>query len=1117
MNKILRTELAREIRGSMPRFLSIMTMVALGVMFLVGLRSAAPDMRYTADKYFDEQGFFDLQLYSTVGFGPSDVEELAELEGVEACVGAQALDGTLTYGNMEKVIKLHSLTTGFNAPVLVKGRLPEAADECVLDEHLLDSIKLETGVMVKLSAAAEEALSFESYRVVGFVESPLYISLDRGTSTLGDGSVAGFVILPEDGFALDYSTVVYLRASDAAALDAYADDYQTAVRNLADRLEPVLETQAEERYVFLQEDGNRQLTEGKRELAKAKADAERQLTDAEQKLRDGRRELDEGWAALEQGKLDFETQSQAGREALDAAREELKNGRTELTEAELKLTLGQGALAMSRELYKTNLASAREAVAQAEVKNSEKQAAWILSRENAAAAHANVDAIQAGIRENMIAAMTGGEQNPEYTLEALTAALANAALEDALVDAAERSAADAAQELSDIKNDLEQTRRKGQEQISALEAEIAAGRAAIAAGRAKLEEGEAALAAGEAEYNSKIADGTKALEAAEDELHAGEEEYAQGLLALDSARTEAETALAEGREALNRAAKRLEELKTPETYVLDRNSNYGFVSYDQNAERMTNLAKVFPIIFYLVAALVCLTTMTRMVEEERTQIGSIKALGYGTWSIAAKFLLYGSLAALLGAIPGAAIGTVVFPWVIFTSYDILYELPWLTLLINWRLCLIAAAVGISVTVGATLWAMFATARQTPAVLLRPRAPKPGKRILLEKIKPLWRRMSFSMKVSARNLFRFKKRLFMTVIGVAGCTALLIAGLGLHTSIFNILDIQFFELYQYDVLLSVDTDSPGATERVEEFLENSAELQSWTGVYNRAVSFSGNGQSVEGFITVPSDPEALKDQILLRDMDSKETVEVPAEGGLIDLKLAELLDLNPGDALRTDVGHMISLPVAAVREHYVYHYAIVSAQTYYDLTGETASPNEYMIRLEQNDDESVSALCRALMRIDGVRSAQNKAAMARDFRKTMESVDAAVTIIILSAAALAFVVLYNLTNINVTERIRELATIKVLGFYDPEVAMYVYRENLVLTALGIALGQFFGKDLLAFLIRTVEMDIVMFGRDPKLENYLLSILLSFFFAAIVNVLMYYRIRKIDMVQALKSVE
>lgn len=1117
MNKSLRTELAREIRASKSRFISILTMVALGVMFLVGLRSAAPDMRFTADSYFDQHRFFDLQIYSTLGFGPTDVEALAALEGVEACVGAQSLDGTLRYRNTEKVIKLHSLTTDFNVPELVRGRLPETASECVADARLCDALSIEPGASVSISASPREALSDDSFTVVGIVESPLYISLDRGNSSLGDGSVAGFVLLPEAAFALDYSTVVYLRAAGAAVMDAYSSEYKDRIRALTDAAEPLTERLAAERYVFLQVDGAEQLSKGKAELADARRDADRQLAEASRELQAGRAALDDGWAELARGREELRQATQEGRRALDEAREELNAGRKKLRAAELQLPIAQGFVTMSRELYRSNLAAARDTVSQAEAQVARQQASLARAQAQAEQAHRELDEIREGLRQNLIAVLSGGEQDPAYTAEALTAALANAALEDALVEAAQHSLEAAQQELYDSRAKLEQTRSDGERQIAQASAQLAAGEAAVEEGRRELDAGAEALAAAQQDYDTQIAAGEQRLQEAEAELQRREEEYAAGVTALEEAKTEAETALAEGREALDRAARRLDDLAPAETYVLDRGSNYGFVSYDQNAQRMTNLARMFPVIFYLVAALVCLTTMTRMVEEERTQIGAIKAMGYGTWSIAAKYLIYGALAALIGSVLGAAIGTVLFPWIIFSSYDIMYDLPKLSLLVNWPLCLAATAVGLSVTVGATLWAMLSTARQTPAALLRPRAPRPGKRILLERIKPLWRRMSFSMKVSARNLFRFKKRLIMTVIGVAGCTALLIAGLGLHTSIFNILDVQFFDLYRYDVLLTVDTDTPGVGERVEAFLESRGEAASWAGVYNRSVRFSANGKNVEGYVMVPADPAALGEQILLRDMDTKQPVEVPAEGALIDLKLAELLELSPGDTVQADVGRMLSLRVDSLREHYVYHYAILSTAAYAALTGENPSPNEYLIRLDQNDDASVSAFCKALMGIEGVRSAQNKAAMARSFRNTMNAVDAAVTVIFLSAAALAFVVLYNLTNINVTERIRELATLKVLGFYDPELAMYVYRENIVLTLAGIILGQFFGKYLLAFLIRTVEMDIVMFGRDPHLQNYLLSVVLSLFFAALVNYRMFFRIRKIDMVQALKSVE
>ena len=1119
VNKSLRTDLAREIRRSLPRFLSILLMVALGVMFLVGLRSAAPDMRITADEYFDRQQMFDLQLFSTLGLTDEDLAALRAVEGVEAAAGGRVLDGTLSLGNVQKVVKLHSLTPGFDAPILQEGRLPERAGECALDTRLPGSLQAKLGSRVLLAAPDSEGLVCREFTVVGLADSPLYLSIDRGTSTLGDGSVAGFVLLTEDSFAMEAWTVAYLRAAGAAALDAYGPEYKDLIDALRVRTEPLLETRAAERYEFLREDGARQLAEGEEALEKGRAEAEARLEDAETQLTEGRTQLDRGWADLEQGRADYETGLQQGREALDAARAELEAGRQKLASAAIQLSVGRGGLAMLEQMAAENNANARRNTEQARQDLSKQQAELPALEERAAAAHREAEDYEAAWRKSAAAALLPGQEpDPDYTLDGLASLLFRASLEDALVEAARRDLGQAERAYAAAQAAQSKTQRENAAKLADARAQLAAGQAAYNAGQARLEAGEEALRQGEEELEAQSAEGARALEEGEAELRRREEEYAQGLEELEAGRLEAETALAEGREKLDKAARQLAELRPADTYVLNRHSNYGFVSYDQNAERMAKLAAMFPVIFYLVSALVCLTTMTRMVEEDRTQIGAIKSLGYGTGSIAAKYLLYGALAAAVGALLGALVGTTFIPWVIFSSYGIMYDLPRLSLRVHWGLCLGAAGVGLAVTLGATAWAMGATARQAPAALLRPKAPKPGKRILLERVGPLWRRLSFSMKVSARNLFRYKKRLFMTVIGVAGCTALLIAGLGLHSSIFDILDIQFFDLYRYDIQLTLDPDSEGAAGRVEALLAQRPEAESWTGIYSRSVRFSAGDSSMEGYLSVTADPEGLARQMELRDMDSKELLSVPEDGVLIDLKLAEDLGLKPGDPLEADMGRPVRLQVASVREHYVYHYAILTRELYTALTGESPGENEYLISLTADaGEETVSALCRDLMRLEGVQNVTNKTATANSFRKTMEVVNAAVMIIVLSAAALAFVVLYNLTNINVTERIRELATLKVLGFYDPELAMYIYRENLVLTALGILLGQPAGKLLCGFLIRTVEMDIVMFGRDPKPENYLLSVLLSLCFAALVNLLMYFRLKKIDMVQALKSVE
>lgn len=917
MQKTLRKELWREIHSSRNRFLSIFLMVALGVMFLVGLRSAAPDMRKTADGYFDGAGFYDVQVLSTLGLTEEDVSAFARTAGVEEAQGGFSVDATLTLGETQKTVKALNLSSEFDRPELLTGHLPERPDECLLDEKLQTLLDIAPGDEITLNPGPDmaDALAEEKFTVTGIAHSPLYISLDRGTGSLGDGSISGFVLLPRKSFSMDTYTLCNVRAAGAAEKDAYGADYREQIDTLTAELETVARERADLRYETLRADAQQEIDQAEQDLASAEAEAEAQLSEAQQSLDDARSELDETRAALDM-----------------------------------------------------------------------------------AAAY--------GV----------------YSQEELTAA--------------------------------------------------------------------------------------------QERIDAGEAEYQQGLADLEAARQEADSALEDGRAQLEEGKTALEDLHPADVYVLDRNSNYGFVSYDQNATRMENLARMFPVIFFVVAALVCLTTMTRMVEEERTQIGAVKAMGYGTGAIAWKFLIYGMLAAVGGAAVGIVIGSTLIPWVIFTSYGIMYTLPKLQLCVYWGLCLGATAAGLVCTVGATLWAMLATARSTPAALMRPKAPKAGKRIFLERIGPLWRRMSFSVKVSARNLFRYKKRFFMTVIGVAGCTALLIAGLGLRSSLFRIIDVQYGDIYRYDVQAALEEDT-AADVSAKLKLQSAVQVESTALVSTRSVTFSSDAGSLDGYLMVTDDPAALQEQIDLRTMDDQEPLALPSEGVLIGEKLAELLDLQTGDEITLDCGRVVKARVAGITEHYIYHYAYMDAKTYEALLGEPCKPNELLVSLA--DSEQAPALCEYLMGLDGVQSASNIRTSAQSFRETMEVVDAAVTIIVLSAAALALVVLYNLTNINITERIREIATIKVLGFYDREVAMYIYRENIVLTVLGIALGQLMGKFLCSYLIRTIEMDIVMFGRDAVPKNYVVSVLLSVLFALVVNLMMYFRMKKIDMVQSLKSVE
>ena len=1140
MNKSLRKELFREIHSSRNRFLSILIMVALGVMFLVGLRSAAPDMRSTADRFFDGNQFYDIQVMSTLGLTQEDVEAFSQVEGVETAEGGWSIDAMLTLGEMQKVVKAVSLDREFNTPTVVEGRLPETAGECAIDAKLQTALEVGVGDTVTLTPGEDmaDALATPEYTITGIVESPLYISLDRGTSTLGDGSVLAYLLLPRESFTLEYYTLCSIRGQGLAALDAYGDEYDEAVAQLTQRLETAAEDRADLRYETLLSDAQTEIDDAQQELDDARAEADEELAEGQQELDDARAELDDGWAELEEAKADLAQGEIDGQQELDDALAQLTDARKELDDGWAELSDARDTLNSSQAELDSQKAQAQAQLDAAEQQLVEQETLLAQQEQQLSDSAAQVEQLQQQVQgygtaleaqnqyvQQMEQAGTPVDPSTlpyqQATYDAMAAALSQAETE---LSQGQAQLSAAKTQIEAARTELETQKIQVQSQFSAAQDQIDQGWGDYYSGRAKLNDGETEYAQGLEDYQqgkldfeTELADGAQEIADGEQELKDGETEYADGLTELADARTQADQEIAEAQAEIDDARETLADLKPADVYVLDRDSNYGFVSYDQNATRMENLAHMFPLIFFVVAALVCLTTMTRMVEEERTQIGTIKAMGYGTGTIAWKFLIYGMLAAVGGTVLGAVVGTTLIPWVIFTSYGIMYTIPNLVLTIHWGLCLGAGTAGLICTVGATLWAMLATARSTPAQLMRPKAPKAGKRIFLERITPLWRRMSFSVKVSARNLLRYKKRFWMTVIGVAGCTALMISGLGLRSSIFSIIDLQYGEIFRYSVQAAMDPDVEGAQEDIRAYLQSHDNVASMAEVYSRAVTVQGDGVNADGHLTVTDDPEALSQQVNLRDMKRKEPLTLENDGVIIDEKLAELLDVGPGDEITMDCGKLVQLRVSGVMEHYVNHFIYMTHDYYQAVVGEEYTPNTFMVTAKDTSETAISALCQGLMDREGVSSATNLGASARSFRETLEAVNAAVTIIILSAAALALVVLYNLTNINITERLRELATIKVLGFYDGEVAMYIYRENIVLTILGIALGQVLGKFLCTYLIRTVEMDFVMFGREAMGHNYLVSVVLSLAFAVIVNVLMYFRMKKIDMIQSLKSVE
>ena len=661
---------------------------------------------------------------------------------------------------------------------------------------------------------------------------------------------------------------------------------------------------------------------------------------------------------------------------------------------------------------------------------------------------------------------------------------------------------------------------EARELLEDAEKELADGRKELDDGWAEFEDGKQELADGWAEYY----DGMEKLPEAYEELMDGEKEYRDGYREyregyqeyLDG-KAEAEEKIADAEAELADARREVADIENGEWFILPRAYNPGYTGFGQDADRMANLAGVFPIIFFLVAALVCLTTMTRMVEDHRTQIGLMKALGYQRWTISKKYLGYGLLPSLVGSVLGLVIGHLLFPTMIYVAYQIMYEMPDLQLRFYPDISISSTLAAVGCTVGATLFACLTTLVATPANLMRPRAPKAGKRVLLEYITPLWRSMSFNWKITTRNLLRYQKRFWMTIVGIGGCTALIIAGFGLRDSLLMTMQRQFGELFLHDVQLTLASGLlESERSELEDYLRKNGVVESYTEMHAANVTAESEDYSIVSFLQVMQ-PEEIEEFIVLRGCDEPTPITVGDDGVVIGQKLGELLNVGVGDSFVISGDGRQEVTVAAICENYVAHYIYMSPAYYEKVYGEAAEMNAMLLNLSDKSDEACTALMTELLALNGVASAARTADTRNTYLNSMERVDFVVVIVILCAAALAIVVLYNLSNINITERQRELATIKVLGFFDNEVSSYVTRENVVLTILGILFGCVLGKLMHSYLVLSVEIDLMMFGRELLVKSYVWSALLTVLFATVVNFMAHRKMRTIDMVESLKSAE
>ena len=1084
----LTTDAVREVRFTFSRFLSILVLSALAVAFLAGLRTTAPDMEYTADNYYDRTHLMDGYAISTLGLTGDDLAALAQADGVSAVEGSWTLDATAE----DAVVAVRSMPETLNLLEVTEGRLPQAAGECVTESMLLTKLDLAVGDTLELALDEDNAGSLKrtQYTIVGVVDSPLYVGTDRGSSTLGGGSVDAYVYLPRENFDLDYYTEAYFTFDGLAELDSYGDEYEDRLEAYLDGLDGLADQRAELRYDSVVGDAQAELDDARQQLDDAKTEAETELADAQAELADAREKLDDGWADYYDGQ--------------DTLDREIRNGRQELADAKEQLERSEADLAEGRERYEDGLAQYQDGLKQYEDSLAQ-------YKESKAALDGQQAQVDAGYAEYE-AALEPYVGTPYYDM-----AVAQAAEQKAQLDAAQAQLDQGYAQLEAAKAELDEAKETLDQTKVTLDdtaQQLTDGQQAIDEGWAEYEDGLAKLEREERNGRQELADALA-------ELEDGEAEYADGLQEYEDGKAEADAEIADAETELADAQAQVDDIEECQWYVLGRNTNSGVVGYAQDAERVGNLANVFPVIFFLVAALACLTTMTRMVEDQRTQIGSLKALGFSRWAISKKYIGYAFWASLLGGLIGLAVGCTLIPAVIANAFNIMYNIPALQFKVQPVVCVLAVLAAVVCTTGAGLWACLSTLMDTPANLMRPKSPKPGKRVFLERIKPLWRRLSFTWKVTMRNLFRYQRRFWMTVIGIGVCTALIVTGFGLHESIFDILDKQFDEISLYDATVGLEDPVTGdQMGRVTAYLDGNEAVERYLECYQGTADISVEGTAAKNsYLFVVDDLDNFTQFIDLRHRTDDQPVELTDSGVVITEKLSEMLEVSVGDSITLEQDdRRVQVPVTDIVENYVYHYVYLTEHCYETLFEERAEMNTILVAYADGTGQTESdAVSADLMAMDGVASYSYIATIRDSFTDSMNAINYAVVIIILAAAALAFVVLYNLTNINITERTRELATLKVLGFYDREITAYVYRENVFLTLFGIALGLVLGRFLHAWMVVTVEVDLVMFGRTAPAYAYVLAAALTVVFSVVVNIAAHFRLKKVDMVESLKTVE
>lgn len=1077
MPKVFFKNILQEIRHSFGRFFSILCIVMIGVAFFAGVKASAPDMKYSADQYFDKYNVQDIQVYSTLGLTQDDLKEIKKIDGVEDAEPVFSIDTLTQKDSTQLVMKVISLADdqSINKVRLVNGRIPKKENECIIEAGSVSNQlfgNFEIGDTITLTSGTEDDLSDTlkntEYTVVGTCYNPNYLSYEKGSSSIGNGEVGNFMYVKDSTIKVDYFTEIDVTVKGAKDINTYDDAYFDLVEPVVDKIEAIADDRIDAR-----------IAENQKEIDDAQKELDEQINDAQAQIDDGYAQIQDGYAQI-----------QSNEQQLVSAKAQLDSGWAEYYQNITVLD---------------NIPTLEQAIAQIE----------------------QGEASLPGLQAN---------------LEQINTNLANIEEDYQLATANYQTLLDTRSDLEQLLQTVEDEDIKKQitTKLNDINKQIVGAEQVINAyttlntSKAQVEDAINQINSGIAQKPTLIAQRDQLyaardqLNAAYNELVSGQAEYESGLAQLNDAKNTLSSSLSELEQSQNQlntektenqqkiddAQSEIDKLEA-EWITLDRNSHYSYRDYGACADRMDGIAQVFPVFFFLVAALVCMTTMTRMVDEQRNEIGTLKALGYSKVQISSKYLLYALIASILGSILGCLVGMILFPYVIFTAWNTLYNLETIKFAFQPGLMLVASGSVIGITLLATLYSIYSELIEVPSQLMRPKAAKIGKKIILERIPFIWNHLSFLRKVTARNIFRYKKRFFMTVIGIAGCSALLVAGFGINDSISDIVHQQYEVINHFEASINVSN----IDDNFEQTLKKQKGVTDIMEEDTLPVTANIADKDASVTVHIVDDKNLLKDFTTLKSINDDQEVSLNSKGAVISQKMAEKMEKGIGDTItfKDANDNEIEVKITDIYENYVGHNIYVTRDLYDTWNSNAELTKTYLLKTNDTSDDFEHQLGQKLMDINGVDSITFYSSLQENFTDMIASISMVVVVLVISAAALAFVVLYNLSNVNISERTREIATIKVLGFTSRETSQYVNRESILLTMIGAAVGLIVGIFLHNLIMNLAEMDDVMFGRTIKPISFVISFALTMVFAIIINLVMQRKLKQIQMVESLKAVE